>query len=407
MDNPVKSTCGAKLGRSRLFSCLLASVLQVLGQIVSAASSTKAVSGHSVLNIGTAGWYGHVWSPFGLHFICSSCNIEHFSSQTLRHPQQLHPFLLNQLHLRAWGWVSALECVTYYVSGCLRLDVLSVSKVESTEQRVVLWRRLASLILIQEDRWTSHFHAQLLDSLLVVKGQQEGLEAWLGAHCGQNGEVLRKNTSCTMKRGGVEETAQWVSVIVTEDMIPIRLQCLKLYYLVYNILDTTQWLQFNNVNVPCLSTFLSNTNQRITVKRHILNTLTSWISFNCQLVERLNSSSYQGITVWWGHWSGPAWQFWKLSPALMLFGLCRVLMFVSLLRGNFEILILLARPLALLIRGADKTQVRLWHWFLKAAFGSAHGTFNTWYIKVFIQFDLFAVFHFNSVSNTFVPVRFR
>ncbi|TNN72279.1 hypothetical protein EYF80_017563 [Liparis tanakae] len=49
--------------------------------------------------------------------------------------------------------------------------------VESTEQRVVLWRWVASLILIQEDRGTSHFHAQLLDSLLVVKGQQEGLEA--------------------------------------------------------------------------------------------------------------------------------------------------------------------------------------------------------------------------------------
>ena len=42
----------------------------------------------------------------------------------------------------------------------------------------------------------------------------------------------------------------------------------------------------------------------------------------------------------------------------MLFGVCKVLMFSSLLRGNFEILILLAHPLARLIRGADKTSVR-------------------------------------------------
>lgn len=88
-----------------------------------------------------------------------------------------------------------------YVSARLKFDILSVSEVESSEQGVVLWGWFASLILIQEDRWASHFHAQLLDSLLIVDGQQEGLEARFGAHCGQNGEVLRKNTTCTGKRG--------------------------------------------------------------------------------------------------------------------------------------------------------------------------------------------------------------
>lgn len=103
--------------------------------------------------------------------------------------------------------------VYYDMSGSLRFDVLSVSKVESTEQRVVLRSWLASLILIQEDRWASHFHAQLLDSLLVVNGQQEGLEAGLGAHCGQDGEVLRENTSCTAKTGGVEDTGEPLTLV--------------------------------------------------------------------------------------------------------------------------------------------------------------------------------------------------
>lgn len=90
----------------------------------------------------------------------------------------------------------------------MRFDILSVSKVEVTEQRVVLRVWLASLILIQEDRRASHFHAQLLDSLTVVNGQQEGLEAEFGAHCGQDGEVLRKNTFYKAKGGGVEKIGE-------------------------------------------------------------------------------------------------------------------------------------------------------------------------------------------------------
>lgn len=41
----------------------------------------------------------------------------------------------------------------------------------------------------------------------------------------------------------------------------------------------------------------------------------------------------------------------------MLFGLCKILMFSSLLRGNFEILILLAHPLGLLIGAQIKHQL--------------------------------------------------
>lgn len=98
------------------------------------------------------------------------------------------------------------------MSGCLSFDLLSISEVESTEQRVVLRRWLAGLILIQEDRRTSHLHTQLLDSLLIVNGQQEGLEAGFGAHCGQDGEVLGKNTSCTARRGGAAKKVNGLEV---------------------------------------------------------------------------------------------------------------------------------------------------------------------------------------------------
>ncbi len=123
------------------------------------------------------------------------------------------PFLLNQLLQWVWGWMRVCLSMLYYTTGWLRFDVLSVSKVESTEQRVVFRGWLAGLILVQEDRWASHFHAQLLDSLLVVNGQQEGLEARLGANCGQDGEVLRKNTTCTAKEGGVEKTLKELELL--------------------------------------------------------------------------------------------------------------------------------------------------------------------------------------------------
>lgn len=77
-----------------------------------------------------------------------------------------------------------------------RSDVLPVNQVESSEQGVVLRGGPAALVLVQEDGRASHLHAQLLDALLVVDRQQEGLEAWFGTNRGQDGEVLRENSAC-------------------------------------------------------------------------------------------------------------------------------------------------------------------------------------------------------------------
>lgn len=48
------------------------------------------------------------------------------------------------------------------------------------------------MVLIEEDRRAAHLQANLLDALLIVDGDQEGLAAFLGFHSGQDGEVLRK-----------------------------------------------------------------------------------------------------------------------------------------------------------------------------------------------------------------------
>lgn len=105
------------------------------------------------------------------------------------------------------------------------------------------------------------------------------------------------------------------------------------------------------------------------VEKHNSDTLYTVLHMMFERCWRLRRVPYLGTTAWWGHWSGPAWRLCKLSPALMLFGLCKILMFSSLPRGNFEILILLAHPLVLLIRGADKTSVRSWYYFLQETFG--------------------------------------
>lgn len=52
---------------------------------------------------------------------------------------------------------------------------LPVSQVDRAEQGVFLRGRFSVLVLVQEDGRAAHLHAQLLDALLVVHGQQEGL----------------------------------------------------------------------------------------------------------------------------------------------------------------------------------------------------------------------------------------
>lgn len=80
--------------------------------------------------------------------------------------------------------------------------VLSVGQVDSSEERVVLGAGLACVVLVQEDGGAPHLQAELLDALLVVDGQQEGLAALLGLHCGQDGEVLRERITWSGGGGG-------------------------------------------------------------------------------------------------------------------------------------------------------------------------------------------------------------
>lgn len=78
--------------------------------------------------------------------------------------------------------------------------LLAVSKVDGAEEGVLLRGRLAMLVLIQEDWGTAHLHAELLDALLVVHGQQEGLEASLWLDGKQDGEIFRENSSWRLNK---------------------------------------------------------------------------------------------------------------------------------------------------------------------------------------------------------------
>lgn len=70
--------------------------------------------------------------------------------------------------------------------------LLAVRQVDAPKQRVVFRPRLPRVVLVQEDRRAAHLQADLLDALLVVDGDQEGLAALLGFHSAENGEVLGK-----------------------------------------------------------------------------------------------------------------------------------------------------------------------------------------------------------------------
>lgn len=72
------------------------------------------------------------------------------------------------------------------------MHLLSVSQVDSSEERVVLWAGFACLVLVEEYGGSAHFQSELLDALLIVHRQQEGLAALLGFYCGQDGEILRE-----------------------------------------------------------------------------------------------------------------------------------------------------------------------------------------------------------------------
>lgn len=80
---------------------------------------------------------------------------------------------------------------------------LAISQINVSEQRIVLGGWLAILVLIQEDRWASHFDAELLDALLTVDGQEEGLESSLGLDQGHDGKVFRESTLIIKQKGNI------------------------------------------------------------------------------------------------------------------------------------------------------------------------------------------------------------
>lgn len=79
--------------------------------------------------------------------------------------------------------------------------LLSVGKVDPSEERVVLRAGFACVVLVQKDGGASHLQSELLDALLVVNGQQEGLAALLGLDCRQDGEVLWERITWSGWRG--------------------------------------------------------------------------------------------------------------------------------------------------------------------------------------------------------------
>lgn len=70
--------------------------------------------------------------------------------------------------------------------------LLAISQVDRVEQGILVCRRFTVLVFVQEYGAAAHLYSQLLDALVVIHGQQEGLEAgfWLdGKH---DGEVFWK-----------------------------------------------------------------------------------------------------------------------------------------------------------------------------------------------------------------------
>lgn len=93
------------------------------------------------------------------------------------------------------------DSATHIISGVFKNSqgaaghLLAVSEVDGAKQRVLGWGRLAMLVLIQEDGPTAHLHSELLDALLIVHGEQEGLEASFGLDGKHDGEVFWESSA--------------------------------------------------------------------------------------------------------------------------------------------------------------------------------------------------------------------
>lgn len=70
--------------------------------------------------------------------------------------------------------------------------LLAIGQVDAREEWILFRPGLPCVVLIEEDRGAAQLQPQLLDALLIVNGDQEGLTAFLGFHGCQDGEVLRK-----------------------------------------------------------------------------------------------------------------------------------------------------------------------------------------------------------------------
>lgn len=72
--------------------------------------------------------------------------------------------------------------------------LLAISQVDGVEQWVLVRRGFTVLVLVQEDGAAAHLYSQLLNALVVVHGQQEGLEACFGLDGKHDGEIFWKNS---------------------------------------------------------------------------------------------------------------------------------------------------------------------------------------------------------------------
>lgn len=82
---------------------------------------------------------------------------------------------------------------------------LAIGQVDAREERVLFRPGLPRVVLIEEDRGAAQLQPQLLDALLIVNGDEEGLAAFLGFHGCQDGEVLGKTGLRVQLLGGHAE----------------------------------------------------------------------------------------------------------------------------------------------------------------------------------------------------------
>jgi len=63
------------------------------------------------------------------------------------------------------------------------LHLLAISNVDCSEKRILFWGRFSILVFKQEDRGSTNFNTYLLNSLLIVDRQKEGLDTLFRFYC--------------------------------------------------------------------------------------------------------------------------------------------------------------------------------------------------------------------------------